>query len=215
MWNEDNEDNKREWFKVWTSDKMGKGVKSIVLSAYLRNTPEAVMFLEGVLVDIMNYLKSNRTEAITSAMVFCLVAYRDYLKDGTGNQDDVYLDMLNEMVAEEVENAKIKYIHRVYERKGLEACIEACNKYQLDPDELLSRYTMSIDRGDKSSEIRVWLESYFENGDVKPVHQIKQDIIEDGVVSPSEWGLVKNVASTDGYSSAGKRGFWSKPNKVS
>jgi hypothetical protein len=184
------------------------------MTGHVRNKPEVVMHYDNLIADIQNTeYGCSRTEAITKAMLLGLEYFGEYLESkGRLSQETLdALDAFNRAVDDEIQETRKKHVKRVYEHGDTEKARELAERYRLDFELIVKEYTIPVENSDKSPIIRGWLKSYFKNGESRQVHKVKADILEDGVVSPGDWSLVKSIASTDGYSKGGARGFWQKP----
>jgi len=180
------------------------------MTAHIKTDPETVMYYDALIADIQNSERCSRTAAITKAMLLGLALYLEYKQDNLAQEPIDALQALDFEIDNKIVDAKIRHVKRLYETGQTQKAQELCTRYNLDFDDVIASYTLPISKQDKSSAIREWLQSYFSNRDSIPIRQLKADILEDGIISPSEWTLVKSIASTDGYSVGGKRGIWHK-----
>lgn len=201
------------WNKFYPSSRFGKYKEEhLLMTGYLRDTPEIVEAYDSLIANIQNAAKCNRTEAITKAMIFGLHHVKDYLQDrGELSQEtkDAF-EAFSYEVEESIQERKEKYVSRLYERNKIDKAKDYCLRNNLDFDAIVSEYTMPFTRSDKSSAIREWLKDYFSRNETAQVSRIRQDMLDDGVINPADWSLVRNIASTDGYSKGSKRGVWQR-----
>lgn len=185
---------------------------NLLMSGYLCDEPETVAMYNALLADVMNDANIKKTTAVTRAMILGFEIYKDYLaeKDALSEETLEAIEAFNFQVEDVVNDKNRKYVKRLYERGKVQKAQDFAKRQGLDYEQIVQSYTLPISKQEKSPQIREWLSDYFSDGKEVQVSRVKADIIEDGIINPDEWSLVKSVASTDGYSSNGKRGIWSK-----
>lgn len=201
---------------VWqhfTAKELGKRKGfNLLMNGYVQDEPETVAKYNSLLADIMNDANVKKTTAITRSMILGFEIYKEYLaqKDALSQETKDAIEAFNYQVEDVINDTIRKYIKRLYERGNIEKAQKIAERNNLDYDQIVQSYTMPVGRQEKSPAIRDWLKGYFSNKDEVPVSRVKEDIIEDAIINPNEWSLVKAIASTDGYSNNGKRGYWQK-----
>lgn len=204
---------------VWeqfTSKQLGKRDGfNLLMHGFVQDEAETVAMYNALLTDIMNNENNGhgikRTTAITRSMILGIEIYKDYLeqKGALSQEAKDAIEAFNFQVEDIIHEKNQKYVKRLYERGNIEKAQDYAKRHNLDYDKIVQSYTLPIGKQEKSPHIREWLSDYFSDSKEVTVSRVKADIIEDGIIDPGEWSLVKSIASTDGYS-GGKRGYWTK-----
>jgi len=199
------------WSRNYTSEGFGiKGQLRLLMTAHIKAEPELIMAYDALIADISNKEKCSRTSAITKAMILGLTLYAEWASDSLRQDTLDALQALDFEIDSKIAGAKSKHVKRLYEAGRTDEAQSLCQRYNLDFEEVISTYTLPVTNADKSTEIREWLQSYFTTKDNEQVRVIKADMLDDGIITPNEWSLVRNIASSDGYTS-GRRGIWEPP----
>jgi hypothetical protein len=100
----------------------------------------------------------------------------------------------------------------VYETSALDEFVEFCTESGIDHEKFLATYKTTVATAKTKSEaMSRWLKDTLGNGEEYNTEDIKEAAEIDRVINDeSDWNLMKSVASREGYSKGGKRGYWRK-----
>lgn len=181
-----------------------------VYPAYFKG--DAIDQIDDMFLKIWAAKGVSRTIVINEIFEAGLKAMLD--KDGELKEKvDASSLAIRRMYKEKMAQARDKeQLDFIYESSGLDEFVEFCERNGIDHEKFLITYktTMPTTKT-KSESMARWLEKILGSGEEYSVEDMRDAAEEDRMVlDDSDWNLMKTVASREGYSKGGKRGYWKK-----
>lgn len=183
-----------------------------VYPAYFKGTAEDILPVDETFLKIWAAMGCGRTKAINNvfeAGLWAVLDKDDELKKVVDTSALAIKKKWQEKMAQVTRQGQLEYI---YEHSTLDEFIGFCRENEIDHEAFLEGYRVdTAETRTKSENMASWLKYILADGEEYGIGDIKEAAKIDKVVNDDlDWSLMKKVASQKGYSSGGRRGYWSK-----
>jgi hypothetical protein len=184
-----------------------------VYPAYIKDTADRVMAIDEQFLEVWAALGKSRTDTINEIFIVGLETIADRKElEGKVNKSNYAIWKKQREIEGVI--ARMRNLGFIYENMTLDEFQSFCNQEGIDAERFLENYKFDVPRPRTRTEIiQRWLSVHLADGKMKSVDSIREAAEREGIIEPDsekEWGLIKSVASKEGYSSAGPRGLWRK-----
>ena len=185
-----------------------------VYPAYIKGPPEEVAPLDETFLKVWAAMGCSRTKAINDIFRAGLTTVLDKNEELKSTVDVSALAIIKKWQEKVASVGRKEQLEYIYEHSTLDEFVEFCEENKIDHEGFLEEYRITVmATRTKSDVIAHWLKYTLADGEEYSAEDIREAAEIEGVVeNDMDWSLVKNIASKEGYSSGGKRGYWRKLN---